>query len=57
MAVKIDKKNCSGCGRCIDVCPVSAIRIEKEKAIVDDTCIICGTCVGECPTGAISFPK
>ena len=55
MAVKIDKKNCSGCGKCVEVCPVSAIKIEKEKAVVNDDCVECGACVGDCPNGAISL--
>ena len=57
MAAKIDKKNCSGCGKCVDACPVSAIKIEKEKAVVSDDCVECGACVGECPNGAISLPR
>ena len=57
MAAKIDKKTCSGCGECVEVCPVSAIKIEKEKAVVNDDCVECGACVGDCSTGAISLPK
>ena len=57
MAAKIDKKNCNGCGKCVEVCPVNAIKIEKDKAVVSDECIECGACVGDCPNGAISLPR
>jgi Fe-S-cluster-containing hydrogenase component 2 len=54
MAVKIDKEKCTGCSSCVDICPVDAIKILDDKAIVDeDECIDCGTCVEECPEDAI----
>ncbi|MEJ2567738.1 MAG: 4Fe-4S binding protein [candidate division WOR-3 bacterium] len=56
MAVTIDKKKCVGCGDCVDVCPVEALSIKNEKAVVNDECIDCGACVNTCPEGAISLP-
>ena len=55
MAVQIDVSKCNGCSACIEVCPVNAIRIENQKAIVNDECIGCSVCVNECPTEAISL--
>ena len=55
MAVKIDRDKCTGCGACMDVCPVDAIKIEKAKAIISDKCMDCGACMSQCPVGAISF--
>jgi ferredoxin len=55
MAVSIDKKKCIGCGDCLDVCPVEALSLENEKAVVNDECIDCGACVNTCPEGAISL--
>lgn len=57
MAVKIDKDKCTGCKNCVEVCPVEAIKIENEKAVVSDECTECGACVGECPSEAISLPE
>lgn len=57
MAVKIDKNKCTGCKSCIEVCPVSAIKIENEKAVVSDECVECGVCIDECSNEAISLPK
>jgi len=56
MAAKINVELCTGCGTCVDVCPVEAITIEKDKAVIDaDSCVDCGTCVDECPVEAISM--
>ncbi len=56
MAVTIDEEKCTGCGACVEVCPVEALKLVDDKAKVDpDTCIDCGTCVDECPVGAISL--
>jgi len=56
MAVTIDKEKCTGCGTCVDTCPVEALKLVDDKAVVDpDTCIDCGSCVDECPEGAISL--
>ena len=56
MAATINQETCVGCGSCVDACPVSAIKIENDKAVVaDGECIECGACVGSCPTEAISL--
>ena len=55
MAVKIDNDKCTGCGVCVDICGVNAIKIENDKAVVSEECIECGACVNQCPNEAISF--
>ncbi|PNX46639.1 MAG: ferredoxin [Thermoplasmata archaeon M9B1D] len=56
MAVTIDLEKCTGCGACVDTCPVDALKLENDKAVVDpETCIDCGTCVDECPVEAITL--
>jgi ferredoxin len=55
MAAKVDTDKCTGCGLCVEACPVEAITLENEKAKVDEgTCVDCGACVSECPNEAIS---
>lgn len=55
MAVKIDAGTCIGCSACIDTCPVSALKMVDDKAVVDEqTCIDCGACISSCPVEAIS---
>lgn len=47
------KVNCKDCHRCLRVCPVKAIGINRGRArVLDDKCIFCGKCVTECPQHA-----
>ena len=56
MAVRIDLGKCTGCDSCAEVCPVEAIKIENDKAKVDETeCVDCGTCLDECQSEALSM--
>ena len=55
MAAKVDQKKCNGCGTCKDICPVNAIKIENERAVISDDCVECGACVNQCPNEAISI--
>ena len=55
MPAKVNAEECTACGKCADVCPVDAIKVE-DKAVVDaDTCTDCGACADECPVDAISL--
>jgi Fe-S-cluster-containing hydrogenase component 2 len=51
----VDKEKCIGCGQCVDICPVEAIKVDNDIAVVSDECIECGACADECPTEAISL--
>ncbi len=53
MAVEIDESKCTGCGICVQVCPVEAITVERVAKINPETCKGCGSCVAECPNEAI----
>jgi len=54
VAAKVDNELCTGCGKCVEACPVEAVKVVDAKAIVDEKeCIDCGACVGECPSNAI----
>jgi ferredoxin len=51
---KVDPEVCTGCGICIDQCPMEAIVLEDGVAkIIDENCSNCRACVDECPIEAI----
>lgn len=53
--VVVDKHECTGCGTCVEACPVEAISLTDGVAHVDhDECTECLTCVDECSVEAIS---
>lgn len=48
---------CTGCGECIEACPVKAITIQNNKSVIDgQKCIGCATCIAVCPSMAIDVP-
>lgn len=55
----VDKKKCIGCGTCIEMCPVSAIKFDENGlAQIDPAkCIKCGTCEISCPVEAIKISR
>jgi len=48
--LQTDTPKCTGCGRCVNVCPNEAISISEEgKAITDrGKCTVCGKCEAAC---------
>jgi polyferredoxin len=54
--VKIDKKSCNECFKCVEVCPLFAITREDIKAgNVSLFCSKCGKCVDACSRKAIHY--
>jgi|GEM_PF-2213484 len=49
----IDKKVCSICGLCADVCPTDAISQFGVYRIEPNKCVDCGLCEESCPSNAI----
>ena len=55
---EIDDKKCSGCGICVEKCPIEAITLIDGKSHTDDNkCIGCGVCVQQCPEKARTLRK
>ncbi len=49
---------CIKCGRCAEICPVNAIKIEDQGAAFDrNLCISCFCCMEVCPVDAINAEK
>lgn len=53
--LKIYLDKCTGCGKCIEVCPhsVFAMANGKSEMVDKDSCIECGACVKNCPFNAL----
>ncbi|MCK4422331.1 4Fe-4S binding protein [candidate division WOR-3 bacterium] len=50
----IDDNRCTGCGICVEECPVDVIWMENERANIDmNECIRCAICHDVCPTDAV----
>lgn len=51
----IEKKYCTGCEACLNVCPHAAIMMVRDHegfdypSIYSDKCVDCGLCVKVCP--------
>ena len=58
MIVKVDPEECVGCETCVPECPVEAISMQGDLAVIDQgTCNQCKTCVETCPVEAIKVEE
>ncbi|MDD4357124.1 MAG: 4Fe-4S binding protein [Smithellaceae bacterium] len=55
--VKINESECTGCGLCVDACPVKAITVDEVAKIDEGLCTGCCVCMDECPNDAIYLAK
>ncbi len=63
--VALDAEQCSGCGACVEACPVDALELTPAdgatagaptRARLDEQrCLGCGVCVPSCPNGGLSL--
>lgn len=55
---KVKKKECIGCNKCANICPVNAIEMVNKKPVINrDKCIRCFCCQEFCPVGAMKAHK
>ncbi|MFH1223933.1 MAG: 4Fe-4S binding protein [Pseudomonadota bacterium] len=58
--LSLDTYKCTLCGKCVKICPSSAININRNNLSLKVNyinCMFCGYCVNACPYGALVFSK
>jgi L-aspartate semialdehyde sulfurtransferase ferredoxin len=59
--IEVDGEKCFSCGSCVALCPVEAIKIEKDSTVKfeSEKCLgsTCSICVEACPVRAIKSIK
>ncbi len=58
--MRIDPEKCISCGACIDYCPMEAISIGPDVAVIDqEECVECGVCFRSavCPVDAFIYDE
>ena len=55
--LKIDISKCIGCGKCVQLCPMTniSLNLEKNHAKPGKQCTMCYRCANRCPTQAITL--
>jgi nitroreductase/NAD-dependent dihydropyrimidine dehydrogenase PreA subunit len=58
ITIEVDKKTCKGDGRCVEICPVQILTMNKQGVPEfipggEELCINCGHCFAFCPPGSI----
>ena len=56
---KINTSKCTGCGTCVDVCPMQVFKLENKKASVVNAkeCIGCRACEAQCEAQCITVDE
>ena len=54
--ITVEKKKCSGCEECLEVCSSDVFEIQKSKATVvrEEDCVGCESCMDVCKENAIT---
>jgi NAD-dependent dihydropyrimidine dehydrogenase PreA subunit len=56
---EVDIEKCTGCGECVDICPVDVFEIQDEKSVPvnADECVGCESCIEVCEHEAITVTE
>ncbi len=53
-----NKQKCNHCGVCVSICPVGALKMNKETYNLEfdyQECVVCGYCTEACPVQAMDI--
>jgi NAD-dependent dihydropyrimidine dehydrogenase PreA subunit len=53
--IVVDNHKCTGCGTCVDTCPVGVYEVKDGKSVPvkPDECLVCRACEVQCPEASI----
>lgn len=53
--IVVDNHKCTGCGTCVDICPVGVYEVKDGKSapVKSEECLVCRACEVQCPESAI----
>jgi len=55
---RTDEELCNGCEVCVDMCPMEAIELVDDVALInDEKCIGCGVCAYHCSSAAMALER
>ena len=48
--INVETEKCTGCGECVDICPVEVFELQDEKSVLvnAEECVGCESCVELC---------
>jgi nitroreductase/NAD-dependent dihydropyrimidine dehydrogenase PreA subunit len=61
ITIEVDKRTCSGDGKCIEICPMHILKMNEKERVPEfipgagEACINCGHCFAFCPRGSIKL--
>jgi NAD-dependent dihydropyrimidine dehydrogenase PreA subunit len=55
VSLRLDCEACTGCGRCLEVCPHGVFVLDEGRSRISDrdACMECGACARNCPVDAL----
>ena len=53
----INKKLCTGCGECVEVCPMKVMVKVTRDLVFASKCIACGICAKACPMDILEIQE
>ena len=52
----VNKKKCTGCGKCVEACPFG-LMVKADDSETASKCIACGICVKACPMDVLTIKE